>query len=217
MVFVRIALSTAAAFLIGAIPWSFIIGKRFYGVDLRNEGSCNLGATNTYRVLGIRAGLAAAVLDIAKGSTAVALAWLLVPLSYGQAAHDWALVAATLAAVLGHSYSPYVGFSGGKGVATAAGAVLILTPKVIPVLLVTWVLVILLTRYVSLGSIVIAAAYPVLVFLVYGDQTPFVIFSVLAASFIIWRHRPNIVRLVQGKESKIQIRRGGTLRGGGEG
>ena len=217
MLAVRIGLAVVAAFLIGAVSWSYIIGKRFYDVDLRHEGSCNLGATNTYRVLGIRAGLAAAVLDVAKGSAAVGLAWVLVPPSLGQTAHDWALVAATLAAVLGHSYSPYVGFSGGKCDATAAGAVLILTPKVIPILLVTWLLVIVLTRYVSLGSIVIAAAYPVLVYRFYGDQTPFVIFSVLAAAFIIWRHRPNIVRLVQGKESKIQLRTGGTFRRGGEG
>jgi glycerol-3-phosphate acyltransferase PlsY len=209
---VRIALSAAAAFFIGAIPWSFIIGKRFYGVDLRKEGSGNLGATNTYRVLGIRAGLAAATLDIAKGFAAVGIAWLLVPPSVGTTAHQWTLVAATMAAVLGHSYSPYVGFAGGKGIATAAGALLLVTPQALPILLLTWIVVLTTTRYVSLGSIIIAAEYPLLVIWLYPDEIPFIIFSVAASALVIWRHRSNIARLASGKESKLQFKRGGTFR-----
>jgi len=214
---VRIVIALVQAYLIGGIPWALIIGKRLYGIDVRKEGSGNLGATNVYRVLGTKAGLATAFLDVAKGAVAVGIAWLLVPASLSSVAHDWTLLGATMAAILGHSYSPYIGFAGGKGVAVAAGALLVLTPKAWPIMFATFVLMIVLTRYVSVASITVALEYPILTWWFYGDQMPFVIFSVAAASLVIWRHRSNIRRLLRGQESKIALRRtsGVPPRGGG--
>ncbi len=199
------AASVAEAFLIGAIPWSLIIGLRFYGVDLRKEGSGNLGATNVFRVLGTRAALAVAVLDVAKGFAAVGLAWLLVPPDTYAVLHEWVLVAATIAAMLGHSYSPYIRFRGGKSIAVAAGALLVLTPKAWPILIVTFVVVVGLIRIVSVGSITIALEFPILVLWLYGDRLPTVVFAFAASAFVIWRHESNIRRLIRGEESKIDI------------
>lgn len=203
-----LALSAAAivaAFFIGAIPWALIIGLRFYSIDLRDEGSGNLGATNVFRILGPKAAIACAVLDIGKGSVAVLLAWLLVPATTYPQLHSWVLVAATIAAMLGHSYSPYIRFRGGKGIAVAAGALLVLTPWSWPFLWLVFIVVIALTRYVSLGSMACAVAYPLLVLWLYGDELPTVLFSFAAAAIVLWRHRSNMGRLARGEESKIDL------------
>ncbi len=119
---VRIVAAAVVSYLVGGISWAYIIGKRFYGIDVRLHGSGNLGATNVFRTLGAKAAIATLVLDVAKGAAAVGFAWWLVPVAtYGETAHTWAMIAATMAAILGHSYSPYIGFRGGKGIATAAG------------------------------------------------------------------------------------------------
>ncbi|MBU4556104.1 MAG: glycerol-3-phosphate acyltransferase, partial [Actinobacteria bacterium] len=124
----RVALILVGSYLVGAIPFSLLVGKLFYKVDLRLQGSGNLGATNVYRVFGWKAGLSVAILDIAKGSAAVGLAALLTPAEFVSMQQDWLLIVAAMAAVAGHSYSPYIRFKGGKGVATAAGALLFVTP-----------------------------------------------------------------------------------------
>jgi len=209
----RLIAILTGSYLVGAVPFSLIVSKLFYHVDLRNEGSGNLGATNTYRVLGWKAGLAAALLDIAKGSAAVGFAALLAPASFEPLQTDWLLIAAALAAVLGHSYSPYVRFRGGKGVATAAGALLFITPLVWPILLVTIIVVAVTTRYVSVGSITVAAMYPVLCLLFYRDRPAVLLAAFLLAAVVIWRHRSNIGRLRRGEESKISFGR----RASGEG
>jgi glycerol-3-phosphate acyltransferase PlsY len=203
---VRIIGALAGAFLIGAIPWALLIGKWLYGVDVRTEGSGNLGATNVYRVLGLRAGLLTAILDVTKGAAAVGLAWVIVPGSVGLLAHEWALVGATVFGMLGHSYSPYVKFSGGKGVAVAAGGLLVLTPKIWPLLLLVFIIVIATTRYVSVGSMVTAVSFPMLVLVFYRNDTPTLIFSVGAAAIIVWRHSSNIRRLLKHEETKIRLR-----------
>lgn len=200
---IRLSLILAGSYLVGAIPFSLIVSKLFYHVDLRNEGSGNLGATNTYRVLGWKAGLAAAILDIAKGSAAVGLAALLTPAGFEPLQRDWLLIAAALASVLGHSYSPYVRMRGGKGVATAAGALLFITPLAWPFLLFTIIAVTVLTGYVSLGSITAATFFPILCFLFYSDRPAVLLASFLIAGLVIWRHRSNISRLRRGEESKM--------------
>jgi len=200
---IRLGLILAGSYLVGAIPFSLILSKLFYHVDLRNEGSGNLGATNTYRVLGWKAGLAAAILDIAKGSAAVGLAALLTPAGFEPLQQDWLLIAAALAAVLGHSYSPYVHMRGGKGVATAAGALLFITPLAWPFLLFTIIAVTALTGYVSVGSISAATLYPILCVLFYRDRPAVLLASFLIAGIVIWRHRSNIGRLRRGEETKM--------------
>ena len=209
----RSAAAVVAAYLLGAIPWALVVGKRFYGIDVREQGSGNLGATNVMRVLGWKAALATLLLDIAKGALAVLVAWALVPVArFGSSANEWAMIAATMAAILGHSFSPYIGFKGGKGVATAAGALLVLTPLVWPILLVSFLVVLLVGRMVSLGSIVIAAEYPVLVWFLYPGDWPRLALAVVAAGLVIWRHSANIKRIVRGEESKISLSSAGFAR-----
>jgi len=204
---VQIVISLVAAcviaYLLGAIPFALIVGKVFYKIDLRERGSGNLGATNVFRVLGWKAGLAVALLDIAKGSVAVLVAVLIYPSLQGPEVRDWVLIVAALSAVLGHSYSPYIRFRGGKGVATAAGALLVITPLAWPILFVSFVLVVYVSRMVSLGSIAMAAAFPFLTLWLYGDRPALVTMSFIAASLVIWRHRSNIVRIWRGNEPKI--------------
>lgn len=202
----RFAAIVAVGYLLGGIPWALIIGKRFFGIDVRDFGSGNLGATNVFRALGAKAAIATLVLDAAKGAAAVIVAMLLVPVdTYGQLAHTWASIVATMAAIFGHSYSPYIRLRGGKGVATAAGALLIFTPYPWPFMLVTFIVVVGLTRMVSLGSVIVALEYPVLCLIFYpGDWSVFG-FAFVAAGLVIWRHRANIGRISRGEEPKISF------------
>jgi len=207
----RVALTLAAAYLLGGIPWALVIGRRFYHVDVREHGSGNLGATNVFRALGAKAAIATLVLDAAKGSLAVGVAvWLVPTYAFGDLPHQWAMIAATLAAMLGHSYSPYAGFRGGKGVATAAGALLVITPMAWPFLFGTFLILIVLTRMVSLGSVLIAIEYPFLCLLLYRGEEPILIFSTVAAALVVWRHRTNIVRILRGQEPRISLSKRGS-------
>jgi len=213
----RFAAVAAFAYLTGGIPWALIIGLRFYRIDLRTEGSGNLGATNVFRVLGAKAAAATLALDIAKGAAAVGFAVYAVSAQgYGDLAHQWAMIVATMAAIMGHSYSPYIGFKGGKGVATAAGALLVLTPHAWPFLLLTWLLVIVLTHTVSLGSIVVAFEYPLLCWWLYRGDWVVIGFAAIAAALVLWRHRSNMVRIVRGTEPKVSFKgRGSSARNKG--
>jgi len=206
---VRIATPLIVAYLVGGVPWSLIIGKRFYGVDPRQHGSGNLGATNVMRTLGVRAAAVVLALDIGKGALAVAIAMLFCPPSVTGNARDWLLIGVSMAAVLGHTYSPYIRFKGGKGVATAAGAVAVAMPRVWLLLFITFVAVVAVSRMVSLGSIVVAVEFPILVAWIYQGHPAFLIFAVVASTFVIWRHRGNIARIYRGEESKLSWSRRG--------
>ncbi|HET6498716.1 MAG TPA: glycerol-3-phosphate 1-O-acyltransferase PlsY [Coriobacteriia bacterium] len=208
---VEVAAVLVASYLIGAIPFAVIVGRVFYRTDVRELGSGNTGATNVLRVLGPKAGIAVLLLDMLKGVAAAALALAWASAASMPEARDWVLIGASFAAVLGHSYSPFLRFRGGKGVATAAGALLLVTPLVWPIVLAVFIAVVAFTRMASLGSVTIAAIFPALVFVFYGDRTALVIFSAVAASLVIWRHRANIGRIVRGEEPTIAFRdrRGG--------
>lgn len=200
----------AAGYLLGAIPFSLLVGKLFFKLDLREQGSGNLGATNTFRVLGGRAALAVLVLDGLKGATSVFMAMYLVPEStYTSDVANWAIVLGIFAAIFGHAFSPYIKFKGGKGVATAAGALFALMPLVACVELAIFIVVILITRYVSLGSIIIAMMYPILV-VVFYPHVPFIVFACVTAAMVVWLHRSNISRLRAGTEPKISFRNRGS-------
>jgi glycerol-3-phosphate acyltransferase PlsY len=189
------ALALALAYLLGSIPFALIAGK-LHGVDLREAGSGNLGATNVFRTLGRTAGVAVMVLDIAKGAAAVLVAVALTN-------NPWPLAAAALA-ILGHVFPVWTHFKGGKGVAVGAGALIGLVPAASGVLLVLWILLVVFTRYVSVASIVAALAAAPLAF-VFGAPWSYVVFIALAGVFVIYKHRENIVRLVHGDESRIQF------------
>ncbi len=190
-------LLVVASYLIGAFPTSYVIGRAVRGIDLREHGSGNLGATNAYRVLGWRAATPIFIVDIAKG-------WFpafFFPLHDGSATAEWAL-AYGAAAIVGHVWSVYVGMRGGKGVATSAGVFLALAPAAVLTALAVWAALAFITGYVSLGSVVAAAIMPLLVFLFQGTGPVFWL-AVGLAAFVIFAHRANIGRLVRGEEHRF--------------
>ncbi len=190
-----------ASYLVGATPTSYIAGKLGRGIDLREHGSRNLGATNVYRILGWKYAIPVALFDIAKGAVAV--------LVFSHPA--WLSVAVGAAAVLGHMFSPYVSFKGGKGVATAAGMFLALAPVAVLLALVVWGLCLWLTGYVSLSSIIAVASVPLSVWLLGFPHDSLYVFwaSVALVALIIFAHRRNIRRLLDGTESRFRTRPSG--------
>jgi glycerol-3-phosphate acyltransferase PlsY len=199
----------AIGYLSGSLPWGLWLGRAFKGVDVRTLGSGNLGATNVYRSLGPGIGVATLLLDIAKGALPV---WL-VPLSGPGAAfpggHAWCAIAVGLAAVLGHVWTFLAGFRGGKGVATTVGVLLSLSPPAFGVFMGVFLLTLLLTRYVSLGSILGAVAFTAALarFSDGGVRSPGFALGALLAVLVIVRHRDNIGRLARGEESKFAFTR----------
>ncbi|PYO96443.1 MAG: acyl-phosphate glycerol 3-phosphate acyltransferase [Gemmatimonadetes bacterium] len=195
-------LAILAAYLLGATPTSYIAGKLGRGIDLREHGSKNLGATNVYRVLGWRYAIPVALIDAAKGAIPVVIlgAW-----ANGPA---WFSVALGLAAVMGHIFSPYVGFKGGKGVATAAGMFLALAPLAVVISLPIWMAALWLSGYVSVASLAVAVLFPAWVWLTTRDQ-PYAVWAAVAlAVIIVYSHRHNIQRLRNGTENRFRTRKG---------
>lgn len=201
----------AAAYLIGSIPFGLIVGKIGYGKDIRQYGSGNLGATNTFRVLGPLPGLLVLILDALKGILAVGLASYFFPnapslIQHPQNTnfyHALVVVLAGMAAICGHNWSIYLKFSGGKGIATGAGVLLMLVPMIVLILLVIWAVITAITRYVSLASIIIALIFPILMIIFYSHNFPYIVFGLAAATVVIYKHKSNIKRLLAGEESKI--------------
>jgi glycerol-3-phosphate acyltransferase PlsY len=204
-------LIVAIAYFIGSIPFGLVVGKIGYGKDIRQYGSGNLGATNTFRVLGLLPGIIVLVLDALKGVLAVGLASYLFPnaptlLQHPQNTnlyHALVVVLTGMAVICGHNWSIYLRFSGGKGIATGAGALLMLVPLIVLILLVVWAVITVITRYVSLASITIALIFPILMIILYSLNLPYILFSLAAASVVIYKHKSNIKRLLAGEESKI--------------
>jgi acyl phosphate:glycerol-3-phosphate acyltransferase len=184
------------AYGLGSIPTSHLAG-RLRGVDLRRHGSGNLGATNAFRVLGWRAALPVMVVDMAKGWVPTAL----FPLWAATGRVEWALAYGALA-ILGHVFSVFVGFKGGKGVATSAGVFLALAPWAVLIGFVVWGISVVLTRIVSVGSILAALVLPVAVF---ATNAPWTVFwlALALSLFVIYAHRGNIRRLARGEENRL--------------
>lgn len=192
------AIAIVAAYLLGSIPSGYLAG-RTRGIDIRTVGSRNVGATNVFRTLGKGIGIAVMGADIAKGAAAVLLADAL-------AGDRWAVLAAA-AAMAGHVWPVWLRFRGGKGVAVGAGAAAALTPIPFAILFAAWILIVLLTRYVSVASILCAAAYAPLAW-AFGAPWPTIVFAGVASAAVIWLHRRNIQRLARGTELRLQLKRG---------
>jgi glycerol-3-phosphate acyltransferase PlsY len=194
-----------ASYFLGAIPTSYLLTRVFAGIDLRQHGSGNLGATNLYRVLGWKYAVPAALVDIAKGIIPVLLFAPQVSESQLFA------LACGVAAIFGHVFSVFVRFKGGKGVATAAGVMLGLAPVALAVSAAVWAVLVRLTGYVSLGSIIAAAVLPVAVYLLEGSRTPTLVWVAAAiAGGVIILHRRNIQRLIKGTENRFGRRAAST-------
>jgi glycerol-3-phosphate acyltransferase PlsY len=198
----RIAILVAVSYLLGAIPFSYIAGKLIKGIDLREYGSGNLGAANTFRVLGRGAAIPVLLADMGKGYLAVRLVAL-----YGLDNYIFVLLAAMIV-IMGHTYSVFVGFAGGKGVGTTAGTFLAMAPCAVLICLCVWIVVLLISRIVSVASMVSAACLPAAVAVMdrFGacDSHVYVLYlSVFIGLFVIYKHRSNIRRLREGTEKRI--------------
>ncbi len=189
------------AFLLGSIPTGYLVA-RAKGVDIRQHGSGNIGATNVFRTLGKPLGVFVFMVDALKGFAVVWLAG-----RFGGAS-DWAGIIAAVAVIAGHNYTPWLGFKGGKGIATSAGVLLALMPWAVLCIAIVWFVVFKVSHYVSLASISAATALPVAVAALWsagcGGNGPLLGFSVLISALAIWRHRTNIQRLRAGTESRFE-------------
>lgn len=196
-------LAILGAYLIGSIPTAYLVGKGWHGVNLRNEGSGNLGATNTFRVLGWKSGTVVLLIDVLKGWGVVYASFFLLPLNVPGILMQ---LSVGMAAVLGHIFPVFVGFKGGKGVATVTGVVIAVHPWAALICLGVFILLFLLTRYVSLGSIAAACTFPIMVIFVFRSEDPVLIhFSWALALLILLTHHKNIDRLLKNRENKLRI------------
>lgn len=201
MVFVFIII----AYLIGSVPTSVWIGKRFYGIDVREFGSGNAGATNTFRVLGKKAGIPVLIIDILKGSLAVALAYFS---TFTINSNNFINLQLGLgvAALCGHIFPIFAGFRGGKGVASILGIVICILPLASMFSLLVFLIALFSFRIVSLSSMLAGVAFPVILYFVLGNTNPILTsFSIVVATLLIITHRKNIKRLLQNKESKVAL------------
>lgn len=183
-------------YLIGSVPNGLLLGKTLWNVDLREHGSKNIGATNAYRTLGALPAALIFITDLLKGIIGVWLGSYLVgtPL---------AMVVGGIVAIIGHSWSIFLRFTGGKGVATGLGVIAMLMPEVTLIIFAVWFITVYFTKYVSLGSVIAAALVPICSYF-FSEPIEYLYFSILAAVFIIYRHKSNLYRLFNGTESKIK-------------
>ena len=202
------ALALVAAYLIGAIPFGFLLVKWKTGGDIRASGSGNIGATNVLRTTGWKTGAATLALDIAKGYLAVWLA------GYLTGANPMWMAAAALAVMAGHAFPVFLGGKGGKAVASFLGAWLCLTPLPLGATLVVFIAMVSWTRHISVGSIVAAGAFPLAVWLISHPPMPILLAAIVAGAFVVYRHRENIERLRAGNEHVFSIGLGKAARGG---
>ncbi|AYV59331.1 TPA: glycerol-3-phosphate 1-O-acyltransferase PlsY [Listeria monocytogenes] len=194
---VNLILLSLLAYVIGSIPSGLWIGKIFYKKDIRDFGSGNLGATNSFRVLGIKAGSIVTVMDILKGTVATLLPFFF---QLNVDHHFWLLTGAF--AIIGHSFPLFAGFRGGKAVATSAGVILAYAPLLFVAALVVFLVTLKLSKYVSLSSMIGALA-ALIISLFMGDWILIILVACIAL-FVIWRHRANITRIRNGEEPKIK-------------
>ncbi len=200
------ALLIILAYLIGSIPTALIISKHFFNIDIRDYGSGNMGATNTFRVLGPKYGTIVMVMDILKGMVAVGLFYFLPYYLHNELERTNFMIGLGLAAVVGHIFPLFANFKGGKGVATLLGMLIGVQPVVAVCCAGVFVLVLFLTRYVSLSSILGAIMFPVSVLWIWNEkELMYRIFALLVALLVIMTHQKNIGRLFRGVESRIPI------------
>ncbi len=207
-----VAILIILAYLIGSIPTAVWVSKRIYGIDIREHGSGNAGATNTFRILGSKAGTAVMIIDMLKGFIAVKLSvlsnytWTSEPFVNLQ-------IFLGLAAVLGHIFPIWADFRGGKGIATLFGMILGIQPLAAVSLVAVFIFMLALTRYVSLSSISASVAFPLLILYIFKEpEISYRIFAIATACLVILTHHKNINRLLNGNESKVAIFRKRRLR-----
>lgn len=208
MINIENVLALIGAYLIGSIPSAVWIGKAFYSIDVREYGSGNAGATNTFRVLGKKAGIPVLLIDIIKGYMALQLVLFIGNYLPGTQQYITFKLTLGIAALLGHIFPIFAGFRGGKGVATLLGILIAVQPVAALICTVIFVFILLISGYVSLGSMTAAIAYPFIIMLVLHETIPIVnIFAMAVAILVLITHQKNIERLLRGSESKVAFLR----------
>ena len=199
-------LLTLLAYLIGSIPTSIWVSKTKFGIDIRDYGSGNAGATNTYRVLGAKWGTFVMIIDVIKGAIATSL-WVSIPYYYTNELHRTNfMIVLGLVAVLGHIYPIWAGFRGGKGVATLLGMALAIQPAVALLCIVVFLITLIATRFVSVSSMLAGIAFMVLILFIYHEkETSYRLFAIIVAIMVVVTHRNNIKRLFKGNENKVPL------------
>ena len=202
---INIVLLIIVAYLVGSIPTAVWWGKRYYGIDVREFGSGNAGATNTFRVLGRKAGMPVLAIDILKGTISVLLAHFS---NYTYDSNEFVTLELGLgiAALVGHVFPIFAGFRGGKGVATILGIVICLTPLTSLMVLGVFLIVLLATRYVSLSSMIAGLSFPFFLNIILKNQNQMLlIFSLFVAALLLVTHKKNISRLLKREETKVKL------------
>ena len=206
-----------ASYIVGSLPFGFWISK-FLGVDIRNQGSGNIGATNVLRTLGRKVGITVLILDISKGFLPVLIGSIIIFNQLPDSMLDKEEIEGTIyvllaiGTILGHNYTFWLGFKGGKGIATSAGAIMPFLPEVLIGSLFVWILFFFLSRYVAIASIAAAFSIPILtvsldhnyLFPDINSSWPVISFGIIASIMAIWRHRSNIQRLIKGEEDQFE-------------
>ncbi len=194
-----------AAYIVGSIPTAVWWGKRFYGIDVREFGSGNAGATNTFRVLGKKAGIPVLIIDIGKGIIATSLSFLSF---FAVGSNDFInlQLGMGIAAIVGHVFPIFAGFRGGKGVATILGVVFCLNPIASLIAILVFLTVLISTKYVSLSSMLAGLSYPLVLNILLDNQNDtLLIFSILVSVLLVITHKKNISRLLKRQESKVEL------------
>lgn len=196
------------AYLLGSVPTAVWVGKWFYNIDVRDEGSGNAGATNTIRVLGIKAGIPVIIIDILKGFFAVWLMQFFIPTNWSVSTATYLEIVAGLVAVIGHTLPVFAQFRGGKGVATLLGAGIALYGGAVLISVAIFFVVVFLSRFVSLGSMLAGISFPLVVIFIYNITHPGLVgLSLFASLFLLWTHRKNMGRLLKGEENKFSFKK----------
>jgi len=194
------------AYLLGSIPTAVWVSKYFFDIDIRSYGSGNAGATNTFRVLGAKAGSFVFFVDMLKGFLAVDLAYFIAKYQMDSMALTNFQVLLGIAAVVGHIFPIWANFKGGKGIATLFGMILAIQPLVAVCLIVVFMMMLFLTRYVSLSSITASIAFPVMIFFIFREpEIMYRFFALATAILVVLTHHKNINRLLSGNESKVPL------------
>jgi glycerol-3-phosphate acyltransferase PlsY len=203
---IDLCLFSILAYLLGSIPTAVWVGKKWYGLDVREHGSKNAGATNTFRVLGKKPGIVVLLIDVLKGTlaTAAPVLYLTIP---GNEEHLMNIqLLSAICAVIGHLYPVFAGFRGGKGVATSLGVIIGMQPIAALCCLIVFLVVFIASKYVSLGAMSAALTFPIVTyFFLKITYLPFLTFAVLLCSLVIFSHRKNIERLWKGEENKMNL------------
>ncbi len=203
---IKIFIFGALAYLVGSIPTAVIVSKGFFGIDIREHGSGNAGATNTFRVLGKKYGIIVMIIDVLKGFTAANFAFFIGFYIYGEEHFVNLQLLFGLLSVIGHIFPIYIGFRGGKGVATLFGMILSVNLPAAGICVLFFLIILFTTRFVSLSSMMAAVMLPIsILFIFHNHEKWLIVFGILIALMVILTHRKNIVRLFGGNESKANI------------